>query len=300
MQLPGLSDELGSDGSDGKVPNTQGYAIRWCDTKYLIKNVDNNIKIFSIILVFTSKFFILIFCYELYHQLRDHRIHEKTHDWYYVYWATQLAIIVGMGLLIDFSHKNQKNRVAVTIFYASLGVDLVSTVIVTLVLMVMECTKGHQNQNYISHVEDKTTLITTSPSPNESDREPTNTTTVKLSNKIEEQPATEDSRQNNKTKGKDPNIGDDGTVDLVPPPLVLICTCLCQCVCNQSNTRSPETEKTALLDKTKRHMHYCQFFWKLFLNGVSLFTFLAFLSYLTQAVPSIAISYYLSPTTSLI
>ena len=78
IQLPGLSSELGIEESDDKVPDPAGYAIRWCDNDYLVNHRDSEIERFGIILVFTSKFFILIFCYELYHQLRDNSIHKKN------------------------------------------------------------------------------------------------------------------------------------------------------------------------------------------------------------------------------
>ena len=61
------------------------------------------------------------------------------------------------------------------------------------------------------------------------------------------------------------------TDESVPPPLTLMCEC---CGCGTC--------------------------WSIFTNVVSLILFLAFSSYLSQALPAITISYYLNPTASLI
>ena len=476
-----MSSELGSEKSDDKAPTPTGFAIRWCEEDYLTNHGDKDLKTFSIILVFTSKFFIIMFYYEIYHQLRDRSIHRKTHDWYYIYWSAQLLVIVGMGLLIDFARHHQKNRIAFQIFYVSLIVDVGLTffVVITLILIDNQCCKGHHrseqdpetfktenahdthaasgsisgtteaeiepnntNENSTSDPKSKTTGSGASSKDGTSDpksktagsgassKDGTSDTTGALVRKdvasdspvsktvhpatssitLEGQVETENahythaasgsisgtteaevepnntnenstSDPKSKTTGSGASSKDgtsdpksktagsgasskDGTsdttgalvrkdvasdspvsktvhpttssitleiqvetasvtnstlvtlsrrgeainieedIDLIAPPLGCICACLYQ-FCNWNEPSHVPNEKTSLIHKedTKRKCslwRMCQSLWKIFLNGISLFTFLAFLSYLTQAVPSIAISYYLSPTASLI
>lgn len=340
IQLPGLSSQLGNeeDPEDLKYPKTPtpiGFAIRWCEKDYLIKNGDKDIKKFSIILVFTSKFFIIMFCYEIYHQLRDRRVHRKTHDWYYVYWSAQLLVIVGMGLLIDFARKHQKNHIAFQIFYASLISDGVLTFFVTtaLVLIGAQCCKGqHGNGSQTEEQEDQESFGRENGASNKDGDHKSSTAASGASSKDDRSDLTAASGASSNDNTSDhpkskaasslvtlegQGTGDttSGTlttssrreevidveddIDLIAPPLGCICTCLCQfCNYHTEPSRVP-TEDTPLIQKDTKVKCY-RSLWKILLNGISLFSFLAFLSYLTQAIPSIAISYYLSPTASLI
>ena len=80
---------------------------------------------------------------------------------------------------------------------------------------------------------------------------------------------------------------------LVPPPLSLLCHCIC-CSHPRNSCSSDINERTSLWEQC------CMNCWTIFTNIVSLITFIASLSYLIQALPAIAISYYISPTASLI
>lgn len=102
----------------------------------------------------------------------------------------------------------------------------------------------------------------------------------------------------------------DNETYLVPPPLSLFFLLIHQlCKHMKQNTESDKSKKSLLSGTNKEedrqnkplvNKNLCTRIWKVLANGISLFVFLGFSSYLTQAIPSISISYYLSPTASLI
>ena len=91
---------------------------------------------------------------------------------------------------------------------------------------------------------------------------------------------------------------------LVPPPLSLLCHWVEQRI-TKGNNGDSETTRLLEPDPEDHQQHSskeqrCTFCWTIFTNTTSLVTFIASLSYLTQALPGIAISYYINPTASLI
>ena len=88
---------------------------------------------------------------------------------------------------------------------------------------------------------------------------------------------------------------------LVPPPFSLCCL-LCSKLMQRYFCNSSGKEEALLLSTSPKRLRtdWCMIIWTVLANGVSLFVFIGFLSYLTQAIPAVAISYYLSPTSSLI
>lgn len=111
-------------------------------------------------------------------------------------------------------------------------------------------------------------------------------------------------------KGRPDSDHDDGqelddSTYLVPPPFSLCCLWLRKCKDTRTTKLSASgTKETTQLCSTSPNRseteNWCMIIWKVLANGVSLFVFLGLLSYLPQAFPAIAISYYLSPTSSLI
>ena len=73
----------------------------------------------------------------------------------------------------------------------------------------------------------------------------------------------------------------DNTIIFIPPPLLVCCQC---CKCPISNERGKQCKQVIIV----------------LANGVSLFLFLAIGSYVAQALPAIAMSYYVNPTSTLI
>lgn len=294
MQLPGLSN---ADDSDN-IPVPIGYAIPWCNASELVKSKDDDTLVVSSLLLVTSKLIIIVFCYELFHHLRKHSIHQKTHEWYHVYWATQILIIIGMGLLIDFAHRNQKNLVALKFFYSSLGADFGLTLITFSGLFVL----GYLRRKYGSN--------------------PYNAEDIELSQQASVQHRSVERVVQSGSGSLDRNLWYKITVGerihlldeenyLVPPPLsplfCSLCHKLCQYCCRNkcSNRSSADQKESEPLQKTsgysaKWRKDGCMIVWTIFTNAISLFVFLALFSYLTQAIPAIAISYYLNPTASLI
>ena len=104
-----------------------------------------------------------------------------------------------------------------------------------------------------------------------------------------------------KEESGDATTSEDDTF-LVPPPLSLLCHWQEPELIHEHRRQSGGiNEKTALLPKTASSKeHRCLHFCTIFTNTASLITLIASLSYMTQALPAIAISYYVNPTASLI
>ena len=134
-------------------------------------------------------------------------------------------------------------------------------------------------------------------------------------------------------ESEDVTKSDDDTF-LVPPPLSLFCPCCCRCCRKQLCQENRQQEQQMLISghtviqenedhqaeqgsgqnedwsdsdesiKQQNCIHCCvqccTHSWTIITNTISLITFIASLSYLTQALPAIAISYYISPPASLI
>lgn len=254
----------GGDESDSVHLKAVGYAVRWCDDKYLIDNSDADIDHLSIVLIATSKLVILFFCYEIYEKLQKGKFHKRTQLWYYFYWATQIAIIVGIGLLLKFLQDNQKNKKALLRFQISLGLDALLAIIFVISL--------HLYMLYLSCTQSSYT------------------------GSINSAPAK-------------PNTM-NSFLKLVSPPLTSIASFVYEKLRVYNKNRKAKN-KTEQKDEEKEHLlkhnkHQSFKYWckeksiKILVNGISIFTFMAFLSYLTQAVPAISISYYINPTITLI
>lgn len=313
MQLPSLSD---ADDSDN-IPVPIGYAIPWCNASQLVGEYDQNTILVSILLLITSKLIIITFCYELFHHLWKNSIRRKTHKWYHVYWATQILILIGMFLLIDFARRNQKNKVALQLFHVSLIVDGVVTFISLVGLLVLAFIRRLcRSSPYSCHEEEIVLSMQASV-------EHTSVERVVQSENGSHQPeqvSREGQRQHNgwykiTTDGKIFLLDEENY--LVPPPLSPLCCSLCHnlfryCCRNvlKCNDRGIDQEESAPLQQTsgsggsrsfaKWNKDGCMILWTLFINATSFFVFLALFSYLTQAIPAIAISYYLNPIASLI
>ena len=291
MQLPGLSNFEDSD----NIPMPVGYAIPWCNaSQELMGKGDQDITLISSLLLVTSKLIIIVFCYELFHQLCKHTIHRKTNEWYHIYWATQILIIIGMAWLINFARKNQKNRVTGYIFYSSLSVDAVLTIISISGLFVLAfCRRKHSNLTYNVNEEQIEVEL------------------QHADNNTEPRPIKPDPWNKIAIEGRILN-----SLELVPPPLSPLCfiplccilrcfiCCILKCCprsncCNKSTQGPPGRQQQTALH-TQWEEDWYIILWTIITNAVSLLVFLGLFSYLTQAIPAVAVSYYLNPTASLI
>jgi hypothetical protein len=257
-QLPGLSDDVHLEVNMSNAPPSKGYAIRWYDKKKF-ENYDNKIITTCIVLlIVTSKQLIIAFCYECYQKLIKHKIHRKTHKWYYAYWAIKVVILAGMLVLIAFVIKHQQNRISRITFLTSLGID---AILGLTAVFILSCKKYSRNpcascRKYSSCCESWWT----------------------------EQPIVTQS---------------DEDTYLVPPPLSLCCQCFCFRKIQDESDHKEANETTPLFAMLTRN-ECLQTYWTVLMNAGSLMIFVAFLSYLTQALPAIAISWYINSSSSLI
>ena len=133
LQLPELSGE--EPDANTTTPTAKGYAIQWCEEKIFEKYSDKDIANYIKFLIATSKLLIIAFCYELYHKLLKHKIHQKTHRWYYIYWAVQTLIWAGMIIFIWFACIHQNNINSRQTFLLSLFFDILLGIVVLVVLL---------------------------------------------------------------------------------------------------------------------------------------------------------------------
>ena len=328
MQLPGLSDQQMQ---TNNVP-FEGYAVRWVGNKDLESQSDYDIiSLYVVFIVSTSKILLIFFFYDIYMKLIKFKIHKKNHCWYYIFWAAQILIIVGIGGLIYFASTEQKNKSAIQIFYASLFFDSIIAVVLVVAFscisypcFVCDITSDHEKARELKPVQENDKIQAKGQTSLElsTNNQHTCTETSHLiteehsqmyteeaNSRLESEGITEEQDHENDTQSPESmeetdSVNDHKSYhqrkcllennedDIIHPPLSLcckmfvkdLCTCSCNsnCCCCTGCACSIERLFTVVMKFT------------------SLFTFLALISYLTQAFPAITISYYLKPTDSLI
>ena len=356
--------------NDSRVPEAVGYSAywNWKNQNDFIEQEDSIVTIFSILVIVATKLCLLGFCYELLQYIQKHKIHHKTHQWYYYYWGVQVLIICTLTAVIYFEMTKQRNKIALHLFLSSFGVDLLAVLLLVITgclcytcadccgcnTCCFGCFKWCKQQSTFWNLCSFLCGLFYE--------------WLKNGCKLVVPVWRYQHFESNRDMSSPPTSIVD---DCVPPPLtslfqccpfcccscepscckvhclcgVPICSCSCCdsanckyfstacCICEccgcwcfnacgipfctyQSENEEDDEDEPLYNNKScKFCMHKrkeCDNFswekcgncwrvsWTVFMNIVSLVTFLAFVSYLSQAFPAIVLSYYLSPTASLI
>ena len=289
LQLPDLSSEQLPVDSD-VIPNVIGYASHWTCLHNGAFLYSNNLIITTISasIVTVTKLSLLGFCYEILQFIRKHKINRKTNEWYYYYWGAQVLMIINLLAVIYFEGTKQRNKTALYLFITSIVIDIILITVAFLVIYrkifvaLKQCIRKNNNGTdtqgplLSSHIINVVTTDHEHPTESPtSDRREAYDIELDVCYK---QNSTQLSRLTGKLwqPSRKKEMATKG-VEFVPPPLTLLFEC-----CDYECCKNWQTH------------------WTIFTNIISLLIFLAFISYLSQAFPAIVISYYLSPTASLI
>ena len=282
------------------------------------------LPIYIVVIDITSKVLLIAFFYDIYKKLIEMKFHKEIHCLYYIYWAAQILIFVGLCMLIYFAVIEQKDKTALYIFGGSLTVDAIIAFTLTVLAVKFEsypiCTKELRNdkkddatQPLLEIPNESKDEIETGPGINDDhgqDHSPGHKESDSVKGKSSQSQEIEtdindDHGQSRITSLSQPSSTTEKTncqqrqdgetnFKVIPSPVSL-----CFRLCNKEDTCTFKFDRCCCY---KKHSKKCFFehFCTAVTQGISIFSFLAFISYLSQAFPAIAISYYLKPTDSLI